>query len=344
MKVREPEQLTLKCPEKRKYRELMPVMKIFFKSSVAVFVTIVTLFSCSHKQIIETGTLSFGIGGDGRITQLIDKTTGHDYLAPKVNSPLLSIKGGGKLHEPSSVSVSGSELTFSFRELNLSARVTAEEKGSYMTFELTELSDTGGIELVLWGPVKTSIGRTIGETIGVVRDSSFAIGIQALNPKTLGGYPENDDDSFTGYDIFATTSLVDVADSVNILYRGNTAKPESYGSSLNAYTRARNRERIVSSMQNDRYTAPSFSDGGLIGSKVAIFGCRPDEVLSVIENIELTEGLPHPELDGIWAKRSPRAVSAYLIQDFTPENYREAIELTRKAGLKYLYHGEPFST
>ena len=322
---------------------LMPVMKTHLKNSIAALVTIVTFYSCSQPRILETGTFRLGIGGDGSITQLTDKTTGHDYLAPKVNSPLLSIKKGGKLHEPSSVSVTGSELTFSFRELNLSARVNAEEKGTYMTFELTELSDTGGIELILWGPVKTSIGRTIGETIGVVRDTSFAIGIQALNPKTLGGYPENDDDSFTGYDIFATTSLVDVADSVNILYRGNTAKPESYGSSLNAYTRARNRERIVSSMQNDRYTAPSFSDGGLIGSKVAIFGCRPDEVLSVIENIELTEGLPHPELDGVWAKRSPRAVSAYLIQDFTPENYREAIELTRKAGLKYLYHGEPFS-
>ena len=112
-----------------------------------------------------------------------------------------------------------------------------------------EISDKEKVELILWGPFKTSIKETVGETVGVVRDTTFAIGIQTLNPRTLGGYPDNEDDSFTGYDIFATTSLVDVADSVHILYRGNTARPERYGSSLNAYTRSRTIDRIVSSMQ-----------------------------------------------------------------------------------------------
>ena len=32
-----------------------------------------------------------------------------------------------------------------------------------------------------------TIDQTIGETIGVVRDDHFAIGIQALNIKTTGG-------------------------------------------------------------------------------------------------------------------------------------------------------------
>ena len=95
-------------------------------------------------------------------------------------------------------------------------------------------------------------------------------------------------------------------------------------------------DRIVSSMQHEKYVAPAFNDGGITGSKIALFGCKPEEVLDVIEEIELAEGLPHPLLDGEWAKRSKRAVSAYLIQDFTPENYRKAIELTKKAGLKYL--------
>ncbi len=206
----------------------------------------------------------------------------------------------------------------------ITAKIKAETKKSYLTFELLELSDTVKVDLVLWGPFKTNIKETIGESIGVVRDSSFAIGIQALNPRTLGGYPDNEDDSFTGYDIFTTTSLVDVADSVHILYRGNTARPEPYGSSLNAYTRSRARDRIVSSMQNEKYIAPAFDDGGITGSKIALFGCKPQEVLDVIEEIELAEGLPHPLLDGVWAKRSKRAVSAYLIQDFTPENLPES--------------------
>ena len=80
----------------------------------------------------------------------------------------------------------------------ITAKIKAETKKSYLTFELLELSDSVKVDVVLWGPFKTTIKETVGETIGVVRDSSFAIGIQALNPRTLGGYPDNEDDSFTG--------------------------------------------------------------------------------------------------------------------------------------------------
>jgi len=39
------------------------------------------------------------------------------------------------------------------------------------------------------GPYPATISETIGETIGVVRGEEFALGIQSLNPKTIGGYP-----------------------------------------------------------------------------------------------------------------------------------------------------------
>jgi len=307
-----------------------------------LIVTIVTFSACQKSYRFDTENMSLEIRSNGMVTALKDNKSGIDYLLKEHPSSLLSIRIDGRFYKPSSLSFSGDTLNLNYGEVGINAKIKAETKNSYLTFELLELSDPEIIEIVLWGPFKTSIRETVGETIGVVRDSAFAIGIQALNPRTLGGYPDNEDDSFTGYDIFATTSLVDVADSVHILYRGNTARPEPYGSSLNAYTRSRTRDRIVSSMQNEKYVAPAFDDGGIVGSKIALFGCKTEEVLDVIEEIELAEGLPHPLLDGVWAKRSKRAVSAYLIQDFTPENYRKAIELTKKAGLKYLYHGEPF--
>ena len=95
-------------------------------------------------------------------------------------------------------------------------------------------------------------------------------------------------------------------------------------------------------MNHEKYVAPVFQDAGIIGSKIALFGCEPEEVLNTIEAIELEEGLPHPLLDGTWNKRVATATSAYLIQNFTSETIDEAIALTKKAGLNYLYHPGPF--
>ena len=232
-------------------------------------------------------------------------------------------------------------IELSYAKNQIDAKIKVLSNDGYITFELIELSDVDKVELVTWGPFKTIIKETIGETIGVVRNKDFSIGIQSLNPRTLGGFPTPDDNA-PSYNIFGTTSLVDVSDSLNILYRGHTAFPRDYGSSLQAYTRNRSKERIISNLNHEKYVAPAFKDEGVVGSKIALFGCKPDEVLNIIEKIELNEGLPHPMLNGVWAKRAKEATSAYLIQGFNIENIDKAIELTKRAGLKYVYQGGPF--
>ena len=82
----------------------------------------------------------------------------------------------------------------------LSAQIAVDEKETHLVLELLEVS--APVELVVWGPYATSVSRTIGETVGVVRDSAFAIGIQALNPKTLGGLPWRDNDFPPQVDLF----------------------------------------------------------------------------------------------------------------------------------------------
>ena len=84
--------------------------------------------------------------------------------------------------------------------------------------------------------------------------------------------------------------------------------------------------------------APPYHDGGVIGSKIALFGCPVEQALQTLGVIELGEGLPHPMIDGEWVKTSPNANAAYLITSFTEENVDQAIALTLKAGLKHLYH------
>ena len=75
---------------------------------------------------------------------------------------------------------------------------------------------------------------------------------------------------------------------------------------------------------------------GLKGARVAFFAVPTDEYLAVIEAMELAEGLPHPTLDGVWAKRSPDARTSYLFIDMTEENADEVIQLAKDLNFGYI--------
>ena len=314
---------------------------------IVTFCLLVLIFGCNKHadNVYQAGNLNIGFDSQGKITGLIDtdKNTEYAYTSNDPKS-ILAIRVNGNLEYPASFDIKEGEETImlSYPKNGVEAEVKVIKKERYLTFELTSITKENDIELVLWGPFETNIKETIGETVGVVRNKDFSIGIQALNKRTLGGYPTNEDDSTPSYDIFGTTSLVDIADSLNILYRGHTALPKDYGSSLQAYTRNRNKERIVATMGHDHYVAPAFKEEGIVGSKIALFGCEPEEVLNTLEVIELEEGLPHPTIDGVWSKRAKTATAAYLIQDFGTSTIDAAIALTKKAGLQYLYHSGPF--
>ncbi|TGB15661.1 hypothetical protein [Streptomyces sp. MZ04] len=42
------------------------------------------------------------------------------------------------------------------------------------------------VQTLLWGPLATSITKTIGETVGVVRDDDFTIGLRPLTDRAEG--------------------------------------------------------------------------------------------------------------------------------------------------------------
>ncbi|MEQ6119869.1 hypothetical protein [Reichenbachiella sp. MALMAid0571] len=315
-----------------------------FRYLYLVFVLFVAGACSQNGNEFSSGGFTLGFNKKGQITQLTSNKSAVNYARMDNENALLAIRVRGKLEYPETAEFDENKgvITLTYPLNGVVAEVKIESKEVYLTLELLSLTNKEKVELVLWGPFQTSIKETVGETIGVVRDKEFSIGIQALNIRTLGGYPSSEDDSTPSYNIFATTSLVDISDSLNILYRGHTALPKEYGSSLQAYTRDRSKDRIVAAMNHEKYVAPAYDDEGVVGSKIAIFGCAPETVLDVIEKIELTENLPHPMLDGVWAKRATSATAAYLIQGFNSENIDDAIELTKKAGLKYLYQGGPF--
>jgi hypothetical protein len=168
------------------------------------------------------------------------------------------------------------------------------------------------------------VKETIGEVVGIVRDGKYAIGLQALNPKTLGGILNKEGG----------------ADGP----RGDAAIARSYGSSLQAYSLDRSKPRRLS-VWNDQYpdmpVAPIPGET-TIGSAIALFGCPEKEVLEHVGAIELAEGLPHPMINGTWLKQSPETGRAYLIADFNEGNIDEMLDYTNQAGLASLYHEGPF--
>lgn len=316
------------------------------KLSVLLVLTVFLLSSCTkNRNVAEFKTDNFliGIAENGTISSLKDIKNGNEYLATDTFSPLLSCRMDSVMIYPVSAAFENGIISVQFPE-QMEAKIKVEEKSGYVTFELTEFSQKEKVELIVWGPFPTTIGKIIGETVGVVRDSAFAIGLQALNPKTLGGYPWTDNDCTPQFDIFEQEDYSDLseANKRETLYRVEAAKPEKFGSTLQAYCRNRTKERIIENLSHKKYVSPVFDDGGIIGSKIALFGCPVDKALETIGNIEIAENLPHPTIDGEWSKTAKSASAAYLIYDFNEANIDKAIEYTKMAGLRYLYHSGPF--
>ncbi len=317
-------------------------------SRLLILLTMLLLFySCNNRVDIiaelKSEHLTIGIDAKGNVSSLIDNNTQKDYFSKDTISPLISLRKDAEIKYPVSAHLEGGMLVFQFDE-GINLTVKFEEKPSHITFELVEASNIEEIELIVWGPVPTTINKIIGETIGVVRGEEFAIGIQSLNIKTIGGYIWKDNDTTPQFDIFDQDDYSDMSEQGKgyTLYRVEAAKPEKFGSTLQAYCRNRFQERIISNLNHEKYISPVYDDGGIIGSKIALFGCPVEETLETIGKIEIEENLPHPQINGIWAKKNPEAAAAYLIYDFGENTIDEAIEYTKNAGLKYLYHPDPF--
>lgn len=322
------------------YRDIM-------KLGPHIFAILFTLsYSCNRVDFIaelNSDHLTIGIDANGNISKLLDKDNQKDYLSREIKAPLIAIKMDSAIIPPIAAHVEENKLVFQFRG-GINLKVKYEEKPSHIIFELVEATNAEEIELIVWGPIPTGLNKILGETIGIVRGDEFAIGLQSLNPKTLGGYPWKDNDTMPQFDIFDQDDYSDLSEEGKgyTLYRVEAAKPEKFGTTLQAYCRNRFQERIISNLNNERYISPIFDDGGVIGSKIALFGCPVESTLETIGKIEIEESLPHPQIEGKWGKSTNVASSAYIIYDFSETTIDEAIEYTKIAGLKYLYHPEPF--
>jgi hypothetical protein len=291
---------------------------VFFGFSMAV----------QGQMKLHSDHLIITISETGQVVQFSDPFTNKEYLAEGVTAPLMKIRVWDAWEEPVKAIFHPEKkmIGLKFPRSKVSANIKVTEKEGHIAFHLIGLSRNEKVNAVCWGPYPVTIRETIGEVIGVVRDGEYAIGIQALNAKTIGGILKSEggtDDS-----------------------RGSAAVPQPYGSSLQAYSLDRSHARTLTVWGNQYPDMPvkAISGETVPGSAIALFGCREEQVLQRISEIELAWGLPHPLINGIWLKQSPETGRAYLISDFNESNIDEMLEYTRKAGLKSLYQEGPFQT
>ena len=139
----------------------------------------------------STPHFTLAISRSGQLTSLFDVAGKKEYIAARQPAPFISIRTTAGIEAPSTViRMGGDTLRFTYQRSKTVADVSVSIHPTHLTFEVVRVSPPGVVDAVIWGPYPTRITKTIGEIVGVVRDGRYAIGIQALNPKTIGSYPD----------------------------------------------------------------------------------------------------------------------------------------------------------
>lgn len=283
----------------------------------------------SHAQVkLSAGDLAIDINNKGMLQSIQHLPGGSNYLSADTTAPILTLVSNSKHYLPSSISYKKATniISVSYQPAAVQVDIKVVQQKNYLTFEIVKAKPEKNIEAIIWGPFPTTISKTVGEVIGVVRDDKVAIGIQVLNVKTLGGnYPNKEGSSWA---------------------RGIAAIPYQWGSTLQAYTINRNRPRHVDAWGGEfkNMPVPAIPGETVVGSKIAFFSCNEPATLNLLEEISLAEKLPHPTMNNTWFKKSDKFGKSYLISSFGEKDVDEMIAYTKKAGLISLYHEGPFSS
>ena len=297
-----------------------------------------TLLLSGPVTLLHAGGLDLQIDGAG-LVQSISVNHSVNLVPHGHASPLLSLRVNGKLKYPISASWNEHSQLLALHYGDHHAIVRIDKRTTHLQLELEKVQPVQDVEVAVWGPFATTLSDSIGDTIGVVQGQDKAFGLQVLNIKTLGGYPTSEDDIEPDYSWPEKPGSKELDN-----FRGDTARPTEFGSVVQAYVRNRSKIRIISNWGHTYYTAPAFKDGGVVGSKIALFGSTSDDALETIGKIEESEHLPHPIIDGSWGKVSPTSHESYLVMGFDTKNVDTCVAIAKEAGLGYLYSDSAFET
>ncbi len=124
----------------------------------------------SADVLFKTNDASIRIGGDGMMRSIAD-AAGREYSVVAKPSPVLSIRIKGEILAPDGMTwdATTGTMRLQYRSAGVVAKLRVLNKHTHLTFELVDLRPKKDVELVLWGPYQTTIGKIVGETVGVGR-------------------------------------------------------------------------------------------------------------------------------------------------------------------------------
>ncbi len=194
--------------------------------------------------------------------------------------------------------------------------VTRGVNGDYVRLTLDEAQS---IDAFVFGPYTAADAADFGDILGVAWGcDGSAICIQSLNPKTVGGYL-----------------------MANNTYREAADRDKNGNITLQCTATDMSRDEI---REDNLYVQAVPGPDGLIeGASIALVAAEnKDRLLDKLEQIELEYGLPHPTIDGEWAKRSPKATEIYLV--IHESDIQKQIEMAKRANIHCLYFSDPFKS
>jgi hypothetical protein len=306
---------------------------IFSKLNVArnliLFACLLCLSRSSHAQVsFISGELKMSINKQGSLIELSNSAIGKNYLSTDTLSGLITLVSNTMRYQPSSMTYDKNQkkISLGYKEAGVTIDVRVEDKNTHLVLEIIRAVPAIKIDAIIWGPFPNTIGKTIGEIIGVVRDGEISLGIQVLNIKTMGGdYPSLEGSTWA---------------------RGIAAVPSKWGSKLQAYSINRDRDRFVDAWGGLYKNMPVKALKGetVVGSKIAVFSCKEAQTFDRLEQIEIAENLPRPKVNGVWFKKSNLYGKSYMISSYGEKDIDEMIGYTKRAGLVSLYHEGPFKS
>ncbi|MDJ1131393.1 Ig domain-containing protein [Streptomyces iconiensis] len=287
---------------------------------------------------LAAGYLAIDLDSAGTVVGLQDSRTGTGHLATGKSASLVSLVIDGRQVRPTRVERHGALLTFSNRRAGFAIDVKAVDHGAYTTLEAVRVEGPAGgdVQTLLWGPLATDITRTVGESVGVVRDDGFAIGLRPLTDRTEGAWPQEYQDYGWEREVADNPSRLQVAPHEEWSAAGRTP----WGSVLRAFTYDYTKKRSRSNLNGYRIPVGPLHgpEGRITGSKVALFGASPELTPTVLSGIARGEHLPYPTQNGQWQKTAQASSRSFLVlSDLRTGNIPDAARLAKAAGIGYLY-------
>jgi hypothetical protein len=289
---------------------------------------ILYITNASAQTSFKAGSVRISIDNKGQVTELAAQNGSKQFLYSDTLRSLLTVVRNSARYSPAKAVYNKGKklLSLTYPESGVTADVKIEERNGYLSLELVKAEPASEIDAVVWGPIPLNFNDTVGEVIGVVRNKEIAIGMTVLNVKTLGGYYRTSEGMADG--------------------RGEAGTVTTWGSTIQAYSINRDKPRNVDAWNSSfkNMPVPVIKGETVKGSRIAIWGADPAQVLNRIETIVLAEKLPHPTIKGKWLRNSGVFGRSYLISSFNENQVDSMIAYTKRAGLISLYHEGPFKS